>query len=284
MVLLLRRALARTAAEPVSVLVATPKPVVATLEEAPPEPAPESEFPSEGLDLAADVPTAEGEPLHSLVKDEGDLEPVEAINEPESKVAGPDEPLQSSDLENTEPDEPLQPSDLENTESDEPLLPPDLEVSEHEAPLGPSESGIRETEEPLTSEPWTQGKEDGSTEAPWIQEKASHEAGEPWSREPGETLYVASAGAEEDEADETEPIQYRSIDLETLTIGLEASEVQELYGLPGHLSKVGEDGEQWRYHLNAADDQGNGIEGVLVLEFQRGRLVRKALEENDADA
>lgn len=71
----------------------------------------------------------------------------------------------------------------------------------------------------------------------------------------------------------------RSISLESLTLGLATDELMEKYGPPGHLSKVGVDGEQWRYPLGANDEQGNPLDGVLVLEFQRGRLVSKAFEQ-----
>lgn len=145
---------------------------------------------------------------------------------------------------------------------------------------GMSEPWIKEREIAEASEPWIQEKPESGFDEPWIKEKDVHEASAPWSEEADEPMAVGGQGGTEE--DEGEAVEYRSIDLESLTLGLEAAEIQELYGSPGHVSKLGSDGEQWRYPLNATDDHGEGLSGVLVLEFQRGRLVRKALEEAGA--
>lgn len=171
-----------------------------------------------------------------------------------------------------------------------------------EPPLAAAEPPAREAaasddpwvklqEPPLESEPWVVENEEGDVSEPWIREREANEVTDPWSPEADEPLVSDGSRQAADEdvpvpssegAPDGEPVVYRSIDLESLTLGLAAAEVQELYGSPGHLSKVGEDGEQWRYPLNATDQSGEGIDGVLVLEFQRGRLVRKALEEGES--
>lgn len=228
LVLLLRIATARSAVEPVPVLVATPP-----ASPAPPDPAAEP-----AAEMTADVP-AEPEGIAA----EADAEPVPALDgtseDPVARTA---------------------------------VLP-------QEGPeAGTSEPWIKEREIAEASEPWIQEKPESGFDEPWIKEKEGHEASAPWSEEADEPLPVSSMG----ETDEDETVEYRSIDLESLTLGLEAAEIQELYGSPGHVSKLGSDGEQWRYPLNATDDHGEGLSGVLVLEFQRGRLVRKALEEAGA--
>lgn len=157
------------------------------------------------------------------------------------------------------------------------------------------ESWTQERRVTEAAEPWIKETEEAAGSEPWIKERPETFASEPWIKEPeaglesvpfeeteaDEPLAVTSARA--DEAFEDQSVEYRAIDLGSLTLGLEASEVQGLYGLPGHVSKVGPDGEQWRYPLNATDERGEGVHGVLVLEFQRGRLVRKALEEGEAE-
>lgn len=103
---------------------------------------------------------------------------------------------------------------------------------------------------------------------------------------PDITLYAGPKGAPEPPegyagADgDAEVSVTRSISLESLQLGLTTDELMAEYGPPGHLSKVGVDGEQWRYPLGANDERGNPLDGVLVLEFQRGRLVSKAFEQD----
>jgi len=283
LVLLLRSALARTAVEPVSVLVATPKPVEPPSEEAPQDLAPEGE-----------VLTEEGEELNAAVPGAEEAEPAPMFEADESVVERSLPPAESIEEPPVVP-EPIAPEPVAI------ILPTDLEASDDEAPLGASEPWIKEKDEPTTSEPWVKEKDEPITSEPWIKEKDEPITSEPWIKEKDDAPWISDMAANEvsdpsiREAEEAisivqsegenveKLIHYRSIDLESLTLGLAATEVQSLYGPPGHLSKVGEDGEQWRYHLNAMDEQGNGVEGVLVLEFQRGHLVRKALEENEAD-
>lgn len=207
LVILLRRAMMRSAGEPVPVLVATPQAV---------EPSPVVPDP-ELRDLEASGESVAIEPA--------ELAPLEAPPDP---MPTPDSP--------------------ELGASAEPAFALDDLPASHDA------GGQEEESQP----------EDARGQEP--------EAGEPEFSEP---VF--------EQSEESEPIVYRAIELESLTLGLQSSEIQGLYGPPGHMSKVGEDGEQWRYPLSATDDRGQGLEGVLVLEFQRGRLVRKALEQAEAE-
>lgn len=245
LVILLRSAMARSVSEPVPVLVATPRPVEPELSPASLEP------PAE----AGDAPEAIGEAEREPRSQEATLE---AATIDEAPLEAPRDPLQQDDL----------------PEGDAVVTP--LEIDD--LPLPPAAEGP-EAEEGGADAPWIKERSEREASDPWIEEREPVEASEPWISDKEEAGPAESAVAL---SDEIEPIVYRTIDLESLALGLQATEIQDLYGPPGHMSKVGEDGEQWRYPLNATDDRGEGVEGVLVLEFQRGRLVRKALEQLEA--
>lgn len=257
LVFLLRIALARMAVEPVPVLVATPRPAEpapaiadpgleesATGAPAPETPAPESAATTDDR-LAAPSPAQPDEP--------GELPPpVEA----ETSDQGPDAPWIK---------------EREATEAGETW------IKERESAEA-GEPWIKEREAVEPSEPWIREKEETTFDEPWVKEKEDPELTLPPVEEPEELSVTHRSPVEVEADDDDEDVVYRAIDLGSLTLGLEASEIQGLYGLPGHVSKLGEDGERWRYPLNATDDHGDALDCVLVLEFQRGRLVRKAME------
>jgi hypothetical protein len=85
------------------------------------------------------------------------------------------------------------------------------------------------------------------------------------------------------EVDESPPIDpeiSEEYGLAKLTIGLAAAEVSELLGPALYNNQLPQSEEEWRYPLGTVDENGIPSEGVLVLSFQRGRLVRKALEQD----
>lgn len=243
LVLLLRVVLSRMATEPVPVLVATP-----------PEPKAAQATPVE-------TPAAEN-PASEVTLERGEA-PVgdQLLGDPEADLAADGLPA------------PLSPEPM-----DEPAIDADSPVVEERESIEAGEPWIKEREANESSDAWIKERESTETSEPWVKERDedTHGAAAAWSKDAEEPAEYdpSDAGTDEDET-----VEYRSIDLGSLTLGLEATEIQDLYGAPGHVSKLGLDGELWRYPLNATDDRGDGISGVLVLEFQRGRLVRKALEE-----
>lgn len=279
LVFLLRSAMARSVVEPVPVLVATPK----TTEEAPQEPLgpaaePEATVPEgevlvgtvpEGLTGEAESPAlapadevlAAEDGLTSLPPEEPSLEPVLPKGD-EAEPGAADSPKALEEPETAGQTLGEDPAELG-------MAPP---ASEEPEPLEPGSPEAPLAVEPETLDPGTLEVPGDEAPHPLVQENPEAPVSEEVVALDGDALgEVAMA--------EDEPVVYRAIDLESLTLGLQASEIQERYGAPGHMAKLGEDGEQWRYPLNATDDRGHGLEGVLVLEFQRGRLVRKALEE-----